>query len=143
MVWNPSTGNRTVNGTALYNISTALNFIVNGTLITADNQTISYNSTTLAVRYLNEFDSIYMGSTWALSMSQPVGGNWTYMANTSGILKAYTHTTTDPVTNASVTLVRYTGFNNTQYKNPLLQYYYNGYLKEITFNQRISGLGSY
>lgn len=37
MIWNPSTGNRTVNGTALYNISTALNYIVNGTLVTADN----------------------------------------------------------------------------------------------------------
>lgn len=143
MMWTPASGNRTLNGTTLNNVTTALNYIVNGTLITADNQTVTYNSTTLRIRYLNEFDSIYMDPSWVLNLTQPVGGNWTYMANTSLILKPYTHITTDPVSNASVTLVRYTGFNSTQYKNPLLQFYYNGYLKELTFNQRISGLGSY
>jgi len=59
VIWTPASGNRTLNSTAFYNVTTALNYIVNGTLITADNQTISYNSTTLSIRYLNEFDSTY------------------------------------------------------------------------------------
>jgi len=90
MMWSPASGNRTLNGSTLNNVSSSLNYIVNGTLITVDNQTVLYNSTTLRIRYLNEFDSIYMDPTWVLNLSQPVGGNWTYMANTSQIIKPYT-----------------------------------------------------
>ena len=48
----------TTTGTPTYqNITSSLVYSVNGVAITADNQTVTNNATTLKVRLVNEFDS--------------------------------------------------------------------------------------
>ena len=98
------------------NLTSSLVYSINGVKITADNQTVTNNGTTLTVRLVSEFDSTQDG----LNSTQIAGYQLTIPAYTSSeaaLLAAnkiypYTHTIT--LFNGTIlsNIKAYTGFNS-------------------------------